>query len=275
MKTGTRLLCVVLATLLLPAMAYADEHCTQELGEPTIYGGETFEHGEVSFADQIVQFEEGTGSGFESQALDALDEPDSQGVQLGEADSRQTEPAILTVLFRDNRLTDVSGEDLYIFQMNPDADPVRVEISADGDTFYDIGRIQGADGAIDIANSDAPIDESYRYVRLRYDLSTRVGNEDPIPPQIDAVGAIGSCDLLPETDSDGDGTFDASDSCPFDTTEDGSGANPTGQNCSWPVGAVEDEPVECDCSTTGARPSAGFLFFVACLGLMVLRRRQA
>ena len=249
-----------------------DGTCTQLTGSDTVYGGRNFEHGAVSFADQLVFYDDGTPGASSIDALNALDEPDRHATPLGSTSSSADE-AQLTVLLKDNYLTDVPGDDLYIFQLETQSDPYDVEVSSDGDRWYALGRLQGRDSTIDLADFEVPSGEAFRFVRLTADPDRNATAVQFIPPEIDAIGAISSCDVTSETDSDNDGVPDPVDTCPYDSSVETMSEDLTGDSCSWPAGAV-DTPVECNCSSSDGTPGGGMLLFGAFLGLMVFRRRR-
>jgi MYXO-CTERM domain-containing protein len=249
-----------------------DATCTQLTGSSEVYGGRNFTHGAVSFADQLVWYDDGTAGSSRIDALNALDEPDGKASPLG-SPSSTADAAQLTVLFKDNYLRDVPGDDLYIFQLEPQSDAYDVAVSPEGDRWYGLGRLQGRDSVVDLADFDVPAGETFRFVRLTADPDRRATNTQFIPPEIDAIGAIASCDVTSETDSDNDGVADPVDQCPYDSSVESMSEDLTGESCSWPAGAV-DQPVECNCSSSDGTPGGGILLFGAFVGLALYRRRR-
>jgi OOP family OmpA-OmpF porin len=180
---------IVLTALLtlLPALAlaqmpkkYTDGHHNQV----------TFPLGDLSFADEVVSFQMG-----EPHAAPPYSDPKNA---LGPPDYHEvTDPkyttlgcgGVLTLRFSDNVLIDVRGPDLYIFEIGPQIEPTRLEISENGAQWIDIGRISGGTAAIDIG-PQAKTGDVFHYVRLT-DLRQECSSGFP-GADIDAVGAIGA-----------------------------------------------------------------------------------
>ena len=57
----------------------------------------------------------------------------------------------LVVRFVDNVLLDVAGPDLYVFEVGPAIEPMRLAISPDGTAWTEVGDIRGGTAEIDIA----------------------------------------------------------------------------------------------------------------------------
>jgi len=178
------------------------------LSQATTYAGITFPDGDISFADRVATYIEGScvRCAFNDPRA-ALGPPDcgddgcyacggcdpcavSLGFRLSEIDER----AILVLEFVDNVLTDVPGADLFVYALA--GRPAQVAISADGIRFVDVGQASGYPTGIDIGPFILP-GEQFRFVRLK-DVP---GDEDMSAcsgPAIDAVGAMGLSLAMPE-----------------------------------------------------------------------------
>jgi len=171
------------------------------LAEPTTYWGVTFPDGDISFADRAVAYCAAScvrgAMGDPSAALGPPDCGRSGGkrlygcdtcaVSLGFRVSHLDDRGYLIVEFVDNRLSDVPGNDLFIYIT--DDKPGLVEISSDGIHFVHVGEVRDYPGAIDIAPFVSGAEE-FRFVRI----SDVPADEDGSPcpgPSIDAVGAMG------------------------------------------------------------------------------------
>ncbi len=171
------------------------------LAEPTTYWGVTFPDGDISFADRVVAYCAAScvrgAMGDPSAALGPPDCDRSGGkrpygcdtcaVSLGFRVSHLDDRGYLIVEFVDNRLSDVPGNDLFIYIT--DDKPGLVEISSDGIHFVHVGEVRDYPGAIDIAPFVSGAEE-FRFVRI----SDVPADEDSSPcpgPSIDAVGAMG------------------------------------------------------------------------------------
>lgn len=149
--------------------------------------------GARAFADRVVSYRVGSPAprqGTQDPAQ-ALGEPnftsaeDVKYVTLGCGGS-------ITLEFSRVLLVDGEGPDLHVFEIGPDVEPTRLEISKDGIAWTDIGRISGGRAAIDIRGFVSAGDQ-FRYVRLT-DLRTACGGEWP-GADIDAVAVV-SCALV-------------------------------------------------------------------------------
>lgn len=146
--------------------------------------------GAASFADEVVAFAPGErpSEGVFAEPRYSLGEPDyiatskpgflSLGCQ-GE----------LVLRFTDNRLVDVEGPDLFVFEVGPVVEPTALAISVDGGRWTEVGRIEGARADVDIAPFVAP-GEAYAYVRLT-NAGTQCGGRHS-GADIDAVAAVGA-----------------------------------------------------------------------------------
>ena len=150
--------------------------------------------GDLSFADEVVSYEQGTPHGpvGYSQPSEALGGPnfDPQNSNLEEGNCLCLGcGGSVTLRFTDNALVDVTGPDLYIFEVGSVVEATRLAISENGEDWVEIGRIDGGTAAIDIARYIRQ-GQIFRYVRLT-DLRSEC-RQAPPGADIDAVGAIGS-----------------------------------------------------------------------------------
>jgi OmpA-OmpF porin, OOP family len=146
--------------------------------------------GAASFADSVVSFTPGARPSEGDWAMPryALGEPDY---------TRTTAPGFLSLgcdgtlvlRFDDNALVEVDGPDLYIFEVGPAVEATDLAVSVDGQTWLDVGRIEGARAELELSGIiDA--DDAYRYVRLTNRSRTCGGRHSGA--DIDAVAAVGS-----------------------------------------------------------------------------------
>lgn len=146
----------------------------------------TLRHGEQSFADRVGGYTMGVpapGKMSARQPYEAVEAPNDTSVSLGCA-------GVLTLEFVDNRLIDIPGPDLYIFEIGEDVESTLVEISAEGGHWLTVGPVAGATASIDIGRVAAS-GTGYRYVRLT-DLRSACNSVNYAGADIDAVAAIGS-----------------------------------------------------------------------------------
>ncbi|XGA79514.1 OmpA family protein [Halomonas sp. CH40] len=169
----------------------AQASTAQSKAYPDGHGGSvTFPQGDISFADEVVHYDTGTEQPIEEarEREQALGTPD-----YGE-DGKRGYLSLgcsgeLVLKFTDNRLIDIPGPDLYVFEVGPAIEPTALAISNNNKDWVRIGGIGGGKAEIDIAPY-VDGDESFRYVKL-VDLREQCGGETP-GADIDAVGAIGS-----------------------------------------------------------------------------------
>jgi OmpA-OmpF porin, OOP family len=154
-----------------------------------------FPLGDASFADEVVSFEVGTPPPRDrrwARPDTTLGPPDYNPKRVDPskpADVVLGCAGTLTVRFTDNVLHDVPGPDLYVFEVGPAIEPMRLAISPDGTAWTEVGDISGGTATIDIARMVQP-GERFRYVRVT-DLKRACGGAYP-GADVDAIGAIGS-----------------------------------------------------------------------------------
>ncbi len=170
-----------LSAIQVPAWAQRPQSYTDSRGKTAV-----FPNGVMSFADRVEAMHFGTPRSTAADGIrpsDALRAPDKTSVTLGCRGS-------IVVRFVDNVLIDVPGPDLYVFEIGPDVESTLVEISADGQSWLNVGPIAGATTSVDISAHAGP-GASFRFVRLT-DLASACGGGGYPGADIDAVGAIGS-----------------------------------------------------------------------------------
>ncbi|WP_200333264.1 hypothetical protein [Thiocystis violacea] len=160
------------------------------------FGGIDFPGGGSSFADELISYEPlynggpGPSDPNWSDPIYALGIPyhgegEPYAVTLGHGGR-------LTVRFLNNSLTgsDDSTPDLHIFEVGPDVEDTFVEISKDGITYYDVGKVYGSTDSIDIDSYGFTSADEFYFVRLTDDPNEGNGGGSTPGADIDAIGAI-------------------------------------------------------------------------------------
>lgn len=149
------------------------------------HGGKIFfPLGDISFADEVVTFQQGDPGPKQTDPNDSLGAPSQRkATVLGCG-------GVLVLRFIDNALIDTKGPDLYVFEAGPDTEPTHLSISKDGLVWLDIGKISGGRADIDIS-SFVEKGDVFHYVRLQ-DAKTQSCSGNYPGADINAVGAIGS-----------------------------------------------------------------------------------
>lgn len=177
------------------------------VAESKTYSGVTFPHGDLAFADRVVDYlaascvrnayddpEEALGPpdacGADCLGCYGCDGCDTHAVALGFRLSAIDDRGYLVIEFVDNVLYDVDGDDLFLYITN--GKPVEVEISTNGFVWVDVGVTSGCPAAIDIGPYVDDEDE-FRFVRMTDVPADEDSSECP-GPSIDAIGAMGSGD---------------------------------------------------------------------------------
>lgn len=162
--------------------------------------GILFDQGLISFADAVVDYSPNAGNGAPALAHQtpnsALGAPDCIGRGPEPADGQFTVSlglgGTLTLQFVDNYLTG-SGDasnDLVVFEVG-EIESVRVEISRDGISYFDVGIVGGLTNLIDIDKFGFGPNDRFSFVRLT-DLRQGSTGISSLGADIDAVGAISS-----------------------------------------------------------------------------------
>ena len=185
------------------------------------FGGIEFPQGESSFADGVIRFDPLFGGGPAptdprfTDPLAALGVPDFAAnvgsVSLGRG-------GLIELAFIDNVLTNSGddGFDLHVFEVGPDVEDTFVAIrptaatlalldpagDADGDGFFEVGKVFGSTSSIDIDvffMGFAAGDLTFDAVQLIDDRNEGNASGATVGADIDAVGAITSA--VPEPQS--------------------------------------------------------------------------
>lgn len=162
---------------------------------PANFQGVFFPGGAISFADVVTSFTQGTGVGTTfANPVRAIGAPDHMGRGEEPVDGQLTTSlgsgGVLTVQFTDNFLTG-SGDsrpDLIIFETG-EIESVRVAVSRDGVSFFDVGVIGGVDTTINLDAFGFGREDRFSFVRLT-DLRQGTLTSGPVGADIDAIGAL-------------------------------------------------------------------------------------
>ena len=138
--------------------------------------------GDLSFADSVVAFQPGKPEGRTPE----------KGLGPAQGNARALKDCAglgiggrLTLFFQDNAITDVNGPDIYVFEVGV-IEPTNLEISTNGVSWINVGKIEGGTAFVDIKEHVRP-GEIFNYIRFT-DLDTW---SDVPGADIDAVAAIG------------------------------------------------------------------------------------
>lgn len=171
-----------------------------------LIGGVEFPQGAISFADEVVSFNVGSGSTVPHQgAFNALGTPNYPGdnaaclsqatcsyVSLGSGGT-------IILKFIDNLLTGSNSNalDLWVFEVGSDIEDTFVALSADGISWTEVGKVFGATAGIDIDAFGFTSAAQLAYVRLIDDPNEGETSGPFIGADIDAVGAISTIHTPP------------------------------------------------------------------------------
>ena len=158
------------------------------------YDGVDFPNGDSSFADRVIDFSLNGATGVEpphDDAQRALGPPDDTTVSLGSGPN-ENDTSSLVLAFDDTPLVNVQGTDLVVFETGLASEAMQVAISAGGNDWTSLGKIDGSTTSIDLANSGIAAGAEFQFVAL---FAHPDGDNGPAPdagPDVDAVGVIGS-----------------------------------------------------------------------------------
>lgn len=177
-----------LAFAALPIQTFSQESYPKSQG-----GSLVLPQGAVSFADEVVLFEEGrphSSNDWVRRPTHAIGAPDHPDVGGNGASVTLGCKGRLVLAFTDNALIDINGPDLHVWEVGPDVEPTRLAISKDATNWIEIGVIQGATASVDISRF-VETGDTFRYVSLQDENCIGRNYEYP-GADIDAVAAIGT-----------------------------------------------------------------------------------
>lgn len=164
---------------------------------PRAQGGTiTLPAGDISFADRVVRFDEGTPPSKRDNARNpeaVIGPPDREAAGEGAALTLGCRGSIV-LEFVDNALINVEGADLHIWEVGDDVEPTEVAISRGGQSWTEVGAVSGGTASLDIAEASVG-SGAYRYVRITdRDCQSRGGRWPG--GDIDAVAAVGTAERI-------------------------------------------------------------------------------
>jgi len=202
---------LIIGSVLCISSSYADT-----------FGGIEFPNGAVSFADEVILYDPNYSGGPNPTEPTSIDPQDALGVpDFPDGGSVGDEGAVslgrgglIELRFTNNFLVNSgnSTDDLHIFEIGPDVEDTYVSIrptaetvlllgasyDANGDGYYEIGKVSGSISSIDIDSFFS----GYEAGELVFDAVQLIDDYDEgntsgptVGADIDAVGAIGSIRL--------------------------------------------------------------------------------
>lgn len=145
--------------------------------------------GKISFADKVINFNQGTPKASEEFSLpaEALGEPNYVHYKVPNYISLGC-GGQLVLEFTDNGFIDMPGPDLYVWEVGPSKESFRFEISNDGIHWLDLGIIEGGKSYIDISEVVTDVEDVFYFVRITDQKDLCSGKSPGV--DIDAVGTI-------------------------------------------------------------------------------------
>jgi outer membrane protein OmpA-like peptidoglycan-associated protein len=147
--------------------------------------------GKISFADKLVEYQVGNPAPIKKNrdSTQCLHEPNDVDYKTPNYTSLGC-GGVLTLEFTNNGFMNLKGDDLYIFEVAPSRESMKIEISTDGVDWIYASQISGGTSAIDL--SDFNIDSETVFYFLRITDLKDTCNGKSSGADIDAVGAINS-----------------------------------------------------------------------------------
>jgi len=126
----------------------------------------TIPYGALSCAVEVIEFTPGNPWTSDSRANDP-----QKILGLPDYDKIKDENYLclgkygVIVLKFDVYITDGPGNDIYVFEIGPDVEATKIEVSNDLQNWIFVGDADGSLSGVDL-NGKIPIGEKYRYVRI-------------------------------------------------------------------------------------------------------------
>jgi outer membrane protein OmpA-like peptidoglycan-associated protein len=147
--------------------------------------------GKISFADKLVEYNVGHPAPTKKNrdSTQCLHEPNyvdystPNYVSLGCG-------GILILEFTNNGFMNLKGDDLYIFEVAPSRESMKIEISTNGKDWIYANKISGGTSSIDLSDFNIDNETVFYFVRITDLKDTCNGKSSGA--DIDAVGAINS-----------------------------------------------------------------------------------
>ena len=185
----TLALVMALGMITIPAMAAGGKWGLEDITFKDSRGNQvTIPGGAKSCAVKVIEFTHGTPWTSETNAMnpnEILGAPDRKPNSNGEALTLGAGGVI--VLEFDIYIYDGPGNDIYVFEVGPDVEATKVEVSSDLVNWIYVGDANGSISGVDM-NGKVPADGRYKYVRIT-DLKTAPSGTWP-GADIDAVAGI-------------------------------------------------------------------------------------
>jgi len=169
--------------------------------QAVLIGGVEFPQGAASFADAVISYSPGIVATGPTEpyrgAVNALGVPNYTGANSCASQAACTFVSLgvggsIVLQFVDNKLTgsDSAADDLWIFEIGPDVEDTRVDISKDGVTWSSVGAVTGSTRGVNIDAFGFSSADIFAFVRLT-DVAELDGTTGAtVGADIDAVGAI-------------------------------------------------------------------------------------
>ncbi len=154
-----------------------------------------FIQGEKSFATKVVEFTPGSPWTRMKQSMDPnkiLGSPDYNSSDDTGSITLGSE-GVIVIEFGDVEFSDGPGDDIYVFEVGPDVEATKVEVSKDLVEWIYVGDAKGSLCSVDMAGK-VDADATFKYIRIT-DLVPVSSGTWP-GADIDAVGVINASIIL-------------------------------------------------------------------------------